>query len=148
MGGARIGGGKKVKITPLYRDMVEFKVMGGKSGREVAKELGVDVSTIIRAYKRPEVIEYEKRIEAERERRYMEAYSKALDVVMGGAVECIVELKEIALHGSNEGVRRYACRDIAYMAGLKPREAESIGKVPKLEIEEATPEQKKETKIA
>ncbi len=82
--------------------------------------------------------EYIAELEAKRQKRYMDVYNKAFDVATDNVVECMEELANIALRGENERVRRDACRDIAYIAGLKPKEALSAGRTPKLIIEEKT----------
>lgn len=134
-----------MKLKPRDKKIIQFRVLDGKSRNETAEELGVVPITVTRAMKTPEAREYAERLDAIREKKYLDAYGKALDVAMDKVEACLTELARLALNSDNDRIRRDACRDIAYIAGLKPREAESAGRSQKLVIEEKP---KKEIKSA
>ncbi len=83
-----------------------------------------------------EAQEYAEKLDAIREKKDMEAYSKALDIISDNVESCIREFARLALKSENEKIRSDNCLKIAYMAGLKPKEADNIGKTRKLVIEE------------
>ena len=135
----------KAHLTARDREIIRYRVVNGTGRKEIAKQVGVVPLTITRTMKKEGAAEYAAGFEAQREEKYMKVYNKAFEVAMENVVACMTELTTIALHGESERVRRDACRDIAYIAGLKPREADNAGKSQKLVIEEKP---KKETKSA
>ena len=133
------------KLKSRDKKIIRFRILDGKSREETAEELGIVPITVTRAMKSTEGQKYAEKLDVEREKRHMDAYGKALDVAMDAVEGCLKELARLARESVNERVRRDACRDIAFIAGLKPREAEATGKSQKLVIEEKP---KKETKSA
>ena len=125
-----------MKLKPRDKKIIRFRVLDDKSREQIAEELGVVPITVSRAFKKEGAEEYAEKIETEREKRYLESYQKALDVAMDAVVGCVTELVRISKESENDRVRADACVKIAYMAGLKPVEAENTGKSKKLVIEE------------
>ena len=137
----------KKKLNPRDKKIVRLRLLEGKSRTEVAEVIGVTPKTITRAMQTEEAQKYAEKLDTIREKKHMEAYNKALDIAMEAVEGCMEELVRLSRESENEKIREDACLKIAYMAGLKPREAENTGRTQKLVIEQK-PEPKKDIKSA
>jgi hypothetical protein len=140
---------KKPKLKPRDRQIIQFKILEDKSNTEIAKELDVTTRTVTRAFEKDKAKEYADELQAKREKKHMEAFEAAYDIIMDATIEAVQEMRTLMKTAKSERVRGDNAYKIACMGGLKPREDTAAGKTPKLVIEEKEQEApKKEIKSA